>query len=125
MPMTSLSIDQTYIYQTPDPVLVYKIATSYGEHVARERWHWLSRRTLSRLVADGKTLAERHAAAQPDPDGDRVVAYALRHGVDSACNDLRLGWDVVRRAFLARGLEVPRIDHRTRAKTRTDLRRAA
>lgn len=106
------------LHVSPDPRRVYALACSHGFDAAAERYGWLSRDAVSRLVSQGRaqtvgTRSERVRRSLTLADEQRVVDAVLElGGILYAAEALGLREDMVRTILRERGVDYPRASGR-------------
>lgn len=120
------------VYVRPKPELVAAlIDQGYGVDAARERWPWVTDRTLFDLAAEGRRtlgLARpargvKASSAARDHDDAVVAAVERLASVPAAAAEIGLSQDIVRRVLRRRGIPAPRVDRKAAAVRAAEERR--
>lgn len=119
------------LHITPDPRRVYALACSHGFDAAAERYGWLSREGVGRLISQGRALtvgtrSERVRRSLTPADEQRVVDAVLElGGILYASEALGVPDGMVRTILRERGVDYPRASGRRQDAAAARARLAA
>ena len=105
------------LYQRPDALKAYRLSVTHGFEGCRERWFWMSRSDLGRLIAQGRAITvgarspKVRRALTPAQEEEVVAAAYELGGVSYAAQALGIDDSMVRTLLRERGLDYPRATH--------------
>ncbi|AWI87249.1 hypothetical protein C0214_02090 [Methylobacterium sp. DM1] len=106
------------LHITPDPRKVYALACSHSFDAAAERYGWLTRESVGRLISQGRALtvgtrSERVRRSLTPADEQRVVDAVLElEGILYAAEACGVPEGMVRTILRERGVDYPRASGR-------------
>lgn len=123
-----------HLYTRPSARLVAQVWDEKGWEMACERWFWIGRWSLQRLVVEGRAEARRaagetpirgyHRGSTPEAEAAAVEAIVRLGSIQAACDATGLHFTSVRRAMRDAGVAVPARDNRAIALKGAAVRRA-
>lgn len=121
------------VYVRPRPEVVAQVMDANGIDNAHERWFWILKTCLERIACEERR-ALRAAAGIEQPrsllrttsaeDDARIVAVAVREGIEVARCETGHSYAVVTRALREAGVGAPKRDRREVALRAAETRRA-
>lgn len=106
------------LHITPDPRKVYALACSHSFDAAAERYGWLTRESVGRLISQGRALAvgtrsERVRRSLTPADEQQVLDAVLElEGILYAAEACGIPEGMVRTILRERGVDYPRASGR-------------
>lgn len=121
------------VYIRPRPTVVAQVLDENGIENALERWHWIPRSCLEKIAGEGRREL-RASAGLPQPrsllrttteaEDARIVAVAMREGIEVARRETGRSYAVVVRALREAGVTAPKIDRHEVSRRAAETRRA-